>query len=161
MTWGLFIIGPPNYSFDDINTMSFTTLLSAQIAYELNLDSICKKNMKKYAIKYEKYAEVNILLVSHTMMHALPSPNFADAVRQALSTRRGRRGRCAAARGTGMPLRRPLTRPQAVAVTVAVARHGRAGRRPAAGPARAEQQLATRRPGARRVEPCPAVTTAR
>ena len=32
MTWGLLIIGLPNYSFDDINTMSFTTLLSAQIA---------------------------------------------------------------------------------------------------------------------------------
>ena len=32
VTWGLLIIGPPNYIFDDINTRSFTTLLSAQIA---------------------------------------------------------------------------------------------------------------------------------
>ena len=32
VTWGLLMIGPPNYSFYDINTMSFTTLLSAQIA---------------------------------------------------------------------------------------------------------------------------------
>ena len=31
-TWGLSIVGPPNYSFDDIKTMSFTTLLPAQIA---------------------------------------------------------------------------------------------------------------------------------
>ena len=33
VAWGLLIIiGPPNYSFDDINTMSFTILLSALIA---------------------------------------------------------------------------------------------------------------------------------
>ena len=32
VTWGLLIIGPPNYNVDDINTISFTTLLSAQIA---------------------------------------------------------------------------------------------------------------------------------
>ena len=29
VAWGLLVIGPPNYSFDDIKTMSFTTLLSA------------------------------------------------------------------------------------------------------------------------------------
>ena len=29
VTWGLLIIGPPDYSFDDINTMSFTTHINA------------------------------------------------------------------------------------------------------------------------------------
>ena len=35
------------------------------------MDSICKNMQQKYAVKYAKYAEVNILHISH--IYALPT----------------------------------------------------------------------------------------
>ena len=44
VTWGQLIIGPPNYSFDDINTMSFTTHISAQIAEWQKTQHLCHQS---------------------------------------------------------------------------------------------------------------------
>ena len=45
VTWGLLIIGPPNYNCDDINTVSFTTLLSAQLAEWLTTQYSCHQGL--------------------------------------------------------------------------------------------------------------------